>query len=182
MSNNEIPHEVRLSDNVVGLIQLCRDTVSDAYEMGYRTIDPGLLDVAARIVGKWDKKDLINRFILKSCSYWEQIHTKDEEFFKKNMSSIFDGIPTINTDAISELFSAVDPKTQQPVVTDDDREGVWEFLISMVKICIKYIHQNRQPILYNVDGNLKPFYKSEFFMEIPLEKYASRFGVKLQFS
>jgi hypothetical protein len=182
MSGNEISHEERLSDNIVGLVQLCRDIVADANAMGYHSIDPTMLDVGAKILSKLDKKDIINRFISTSSPYWEQIRLKDEDFFKRNMSSIFEGLPAGHINSISKLFSAVDSTTGQPIIGEEDREGVWEFLISMVKICIKYIHQNRQPILYNVDGNLKPFYKSEFYMEVPLEKHASRYNVKLQFS
>lgn len=181
MSQGTIPHEERLSSNIVDLTKLCYDIVYDARDKNFKTIDPTMIDVAARVLDQWDKTDLINRFITKSCHYWDQIRTKDEEFFKQNMASVFDGLPTANVNAVSQLFSMVDPQTNQRVVAVEDREAVWEFLISMVKICIKYIHQRREPTLYRVGGEFKPFYKKEFFPEVPLEKHAQKFDVKLIF-
>jgi hypothetical protein len=176
-----LPHEERLGENIVGLTQLCYDIVSDAHKKGYHGVDPTLLDVASNVLSRWDKKNLIDRFITKSHMFWEQIRNKDESFFRKNMGIVFDGLPLVNVDEVAKLFETQDDNGL-PIVLKEDRDAIWDFLNSMTKICIKYIHDQRGPILHKVNSDYRPFYSKSFFPEIRLESYASKFGIKLIFS
>ena len=177
---DQAPPEERLRDNIKGLIDLCRDIITDAQQKGFGGINVGLIDVAAMTLSKWNQTELINDFIDKSHMYWEKIRLREETFFRDNMATIFGNVPLIDMGAVAGLFDA----THQGValVPRDDRDAVWDFLTAMVKICIKYIHNERKPCVHKTDKGYQPFYRRKFFPDIRLEVHAKSWGIKFEFS
>jgi hypothetical protein len=178
-----LSHEDRLRDNITGLIALCIDIITDAQNAGFTSINIGLMDIALAALSKWNPSELIDDFIKKSHPYWDQIRLRDQVFFESNMAEIFAKVPLIDMSAVAALFQAKHPDTKELLVPDADREAIWDFLSSMVKICIKFIHQERKPCLYPVgDGKYRPFYQTKFFPLIKLEKYAVEWDIRLEFN
>lgn len=176
------PPEDRLRDNIKGLIDLCRDIIADAADKGFGGINIGLIDVAALTLAKWNQTELINDFIDKSHEYWDKIRLREENFFRSNMATIFANVPLIDMGAVAGLFDATQPGTTELLVPKEDRDAVWDFLTAMVKICIKYIHNERKPCVRKVGDTYKPFYQREFFPNIRLEQHAKQWDIKLEFS
>jgi len=180
-NDSQMTPEDRLRDNISGLIDLCRDIIVDAEKKGFTTINVGLVDIASATLSQWNATNLIGDFIKNSHIYWEQIRCRDEEFFQSNLAIIFANVPLIDMPVVARLFHAVDPKSGELLVPLDDREAVWDFLTAMVKICIRYIHDERKPCIHKVGEKYQAFYQRKFFPDVKLEYHAKQWEIKLSF-
>jgi len=176
------PPEERFHQNVIGLSQLVYDLVSNANSRGYKTIHPSTVEFASLLLMGYDKKSLIETFIKHSHKHWDQIKRRDENFFDKNCHDIFKGLPMNNVNAFRELFMLKDSNGNH-VIKAEDRDAIWDFFESLIKIGINYIHQNRKPsVKTDNDGKKLPVYTQGFFNDVNLEHHASVWGVKRKFS
>ena len=175
------PEEERFHSNVVDLTKLVRDLVGEAFSKGYHIIQPELIDLASGILAGYNKTKIIEGFIARSHRHWHQIHDKKEEFFINHSDAIFSELPVSNVDAFKKLFTLVDDK-KRAVIGQDDRNLIWEFLHSMVKICIKYLHNKRGPsVKIGSDGKKEAIYTLPFMEEIDIVNQCNLWNVKREF-
>jgi len=175
------PTQDRFYDNVVELIDLVYEIVSDAKAAGYDLANPNIIRLVGGFLNNYDRTKLITNFIKYSYPHWEQIRNRDAEFFQKNAMDIFRDLPMKQVNAFNQMTTLKD-KNGDPVVKIEDQNAVWEFFESLVKIAIKYIHEGRRPAIKEIDGVKKAIYTARFFKEIDLEKEVRIWGIKLEFS
>lgn len=173
--------EDRFHRNVVDMSNLIGDLVTIAFEKGYNIVNPALVTVASNILNSYDKTKLITNFIEKSHPHWKMVLRKNELFFIEHAQEIFGDLPLSSVDAFKKLFTLVDDK-KQPVIEKEDRESIWDFFHSLVKICIKHIHTKRCPgVKINADGTKEAVYQRSYYDQVPLVDVATEWGVKLEF-
>lgn len=129
----------------LGLISLIRELVSEAYEKGYKTINPILLDGASGYIADMNRDKLIDDFIYHSYPHWTEIKNMNEIFFNEHAGKIFGDLPMSNNNinAFRQLFSLVD-ESGKPIIDPSDKKSIWDFFHSMVKICIHHVINTRK--------------------------------------
>lgn len=167
-----IPEEERFKGTVVELLDFINtDIISDLNKRNIKIgIDKGLIILGIEAIGQFDNNEFITGFIEKSNSHWSEIKSRNEIFFIRHSGEIFKMAPLFLVKAFTDLFN-------QNLLSNDNKESMWEFFESMVRICIKYIHKNRHP--YTENG--VEYYKTPFFQNIKLKKVSEEWGVKLTF-
>lgn len=153
-------------------VKLISELNQACYNKGYTQVYPGLVVIAEQFLAKFDKDELIIGFINNSHLYWDQVKEKNEDFFMKNADKIFGHIKLIDLpSALRNLFSAVDERGKKVILTED-RDAIFMFFSSMIKICLKYIHEKRGPIAINN-------YTSGFLPEINLPRQVELWKIQL---
>jgi hypothetical protein len=196
MSGVQLSPEERFYENVLGLSELIYDIVCDAKEKGFPVVSPEIIRFAISALSFLDKKSIIETFIDKSehtcisCAgernfvnhCWNKIHAKDKDFFLKNTNVLFNQLPPNRVKIFGEMFSAKD-EDGNPIVNPEDEEEVWEYFHSLVKIAIKYVHEQRDPIILNRDGKEQKGYTNlnNAFPEMEIEKHAQKWDIYLPF-
>ncbi len=172
--------EERFFTNVLDLTQLIHDLGKIIYAQGYELVHPNLISLCGAFLANYDKTKLIRNFISYSYPHWEQIRLREDIFFDEHAMEIFKDLPLNNVNAFKIMYTLKD-KDGNRVVSIEDREDIWAFFESLVKICIKYIHQGRRPATKTTNGERKPIYTCRFCDEVELEKTAKKWGIKLEF-
>jgi hypothetical protein len=151
MSTRKLPNTVeRFFMNVEGLFQLISELVNSAYQNGYKVVSPYLVNFAGFVLFKLDKNFVLNTFIEKSHEHWEQIRLKDEDFFVSSAGTVFAGLPLDSVNAFKELF-LLKTKTGERFVSDDDRDALWEYFESLVRISIHYLQEDPKRNTFGID-------------------------------
>lgn len=151
MTERSLPTTVeRFFMNVEGLFQLISELVNSAYQSGYKIVSPYLVNFAGFVLFKLDKHFVIRTFIEKSHEHWEQIRLKDEDFFLNSAGKVFAGLPMDNVNAFKELFT-LNMKNGEKFVSDDDRDAIWEYFESLVRISIHYLQENPSRNIWKID-------------------------------
>ena len=175
------PEEDRFVANVIDLSDLVHELVSQCWDSGIRDINPILLIAAKAYLQSYNRVEFIRTFIQYSHMYWDEIHDRSEEFFITHSHSVFAHIPVGkgNIDAFKMLFTSKDPDGEF-IIGPEDRDAIWDMFDSLVKICIKYIHRERNCQLEERDGRMVPRYKNNFMPHIKVRGHAHKWGVDLE--
>lgn len=180
MSNGPMPpEEDRFQANGVGLAKVAHTKITKLYNLGYKTVNPQLVEVAACLVQGFDKVTLIEGFIRRSHPHWEIIKKKNISFFMDHSDTIFGELPMENVNAFKDLFT-LKTDSGEKLLKDSDVKEIWGFLIPMLKICIKYVHKKRGPYSRKgSDGKIHKKYRKKFMPEIDLSKACEGFDAPL---
>lgn len=171
-------HEQRFYDNVKDLSELIYELISLCYDNGYKHVHPELVKLASQVLSNFDKQRIIENFIQYSKPYWDNIIDRDEQFFILHASKVFSDLPLDNVDAFKILFTSTD-KSGHLIINNDDKQAIWLFFDSLIKIVIKYIHEKRGPKLKESDEGLKPIYSIKYHHDIKLQKFARHYKIEL---
>lgn len=128
--------------NTESLFGLVEDLIQNAYNNGYKTIEPSMIRFVNTLFRTMDSDYIIQRFISRSRKHWEKIKNRDESFFIENASSVFEGLSLENINAFKNLFELTKEDEQEPYVVDEDREAIWDHFQSLVKISLSYLKEN----------------------------------------
>lgn len=172
--------ELRFVENVKGMSEMIIDLIDSVQKQGHPTISPVMVKLGVAFILSKNPIDIIQNFINRSYPHWNEILSRDETFFVKHANSIFGDVPSDSVDAFKELFTLRDDN-EEFVVNKDDREAIWEYFDSLIKISIKYIHENRGPKLKEKVGKTVKCYSKHFMDDIDIIKYAPKWKVKLEF-
>ena len=150
-SSNRKPNTTeRFFMNVEGLFQLISELVNSAYESGYKIVSPYLVNFAGFVLFRLDKNFVIETFIEKSHTHWEEIRLKDEEFFLSSAGTVFAGLPLDSVNAFKELF-LLKNKSGERFVSEDDRDALWEYFESLVRISIHFLQEDPNRNKWGID-------------------------------
>jgi hypothetical protein len=176
------PPEVRFSRNATILGQAALDGIRTLNRNGYTTVSADLVSIAVTVISSFDSKYLIEGFIRNSHLFWDQILAKDEGFFVKNSGKVFCHLPGDKVNLFCDLFClrTADGKS---VISEELKDQIWGLMIALVKIAIKYTHENRGPQARSSDSGLVEGYKCPNFLDevTGLVEHAAKWGVKLDF-
>jgi hypothetical protein len=136
--------------NARGLFNLISELVENAHKQGFKIVNPKLVGFAGIVLFNIDKSFVINKFIEKSHLHWDKILNKDDTFFFENASDVFVGLPTDKINAFKDLYSL---KNQDGTnfVEDDDKDALWEYFESLVRISITYLLEDSSRNKFNLD-------------------------------
>lgn len=170
-------------ENVLDLVNWLSDLISYIYDQGYRNIPaPTIVKMAVNFIEKQTSKVMIETFIDKSYSHWDQIEKKEEQFFFDNISTIFGDLPLTALDAFKSLFLLTDNKGNK-VVDVDDREYIWDAFNTLIQLSVRYIHEQRQPSLRLVNGKQQPCYNNASYkIDINIAPHVQHYNMQLVFS
>lgn len=186
-------HAQRFHTNAVGLGELIHDVVKDVNSRGHFVVEPAVVNIAVRILERISSNSVINTFIKKSntdkCGnpfpledhHWTKIRLRDRNFFINNAGEIFSGLPGDRIEAFSKMFGSFDSEGN-PVVSSEDEDEIWLYFDSFVKIAIKYIHENRNPVsITKGSEKTNKYLKEDFFPEVDLSSHAASWNINLTF-
>lgn len=161
MSNEE----ERFCKNLTVLLSAISHTVKILTQNNVDTqnITPDTIELLKGFIQGYDKIKIIETFIKKSNKYWNKILVRDEKFFIENSSTIFPSIGNYDITILKTVFDAKNQKGDY-IVNSNIKSQIFDIVIAMVKICIKYIN--------NRDINKK-------FSDIDVKKLALDWTIKL---
>ncbi len=174
----ERSHTERFYANTDDFINLIHELITNCNHLGATGINPTLVAIVSKFLKQYNHDDLIKNFIKQTSKYWLEIKNRKESFFEENGFQIFHDFPPNQVDAFKLLFQARNEQGK-PYINDDDKDAVWNYLISLVKISIKYIHEGRGARMVMKDGKPSPAYTREFLHQINIQKYAKLYGIEL---
>lgn len=175
------PIEIRFKENLVGLITYVKDLIERIHNYQKTGISPDILVIVSSIIQGHDSHDTITLFIKHSYPYWSQICNKEEIFFVENCSKVFKSLPMQHVDAFRVLIETKDSQGNN-VISNPEKEQLWEYFHMLVKGSIKYIHQQRKPGWETVNGRYSKVYRAIYFTK-EIEKLGSiakQFQIKLE--
>lgn len=172
-------HEERFHNNMIDLGKLLHELISTCYDRGITIVNPVLVPMAMTYVEGMEKRKVIENFIERSKHVWDKILQRDESFFAENTQQLFMDLPNDAVKAVATLFTARD-KEGKYIISEDDREAIWVFFDSFLKICIKYIHDKREPKVKTDNGVRKLMYRVRYQDKIDLLDYAKRYNLELK--
>ena len=161
------------------LIDLCGEVkriLDKLYKEKLINFNPILITIGQGILSKYVPDVIIDNFIKNTCQHWEKINEKDENFFIENAGDLLKDYPVGDIDPFKEIF-------KNNYIDDNDKELLWEYLESLIKISIIYIHQERKPYyIENDDGIKKKSYDKnyQYQPQVPIIKMANLYNVKLE--
>jgi len=173
--------EDRFIANVKVLTDLVHELTSMCWDAGHKKVNPILINLAGAYLSGLDKNELIETFINHTHAVcWEEIRNRNENFFIEHTNEIFGQLPVEqgNIDAFKMLFTSKD-ENGDSVISEDDKEAVWDMFSSLVKICIKYVHRVRECYLVEKDGKMVPRYRYNRFPEIKVREHAKKWDIEL---
>lgn len=179
--NTMPPEEVRFSTTTTQLAGLIYESVCKIRDLGYKTVDPQLVDMISKLIPVYDKKELIEGFITNShVACWDSISKRDEEFFIKNAGEIFKYLPMDKVDLFKDLFQTKDSNGNN-VIGEDLKNKLWRLFDSMVKISIKYVHKGRVPYSLDNGKEIISKYGLPFYEDVNITHHATLWKVTLEF-
>ena len=174
---NSIPsHCDRFFENMIENSNFIYDLTMRLKRKGHDIVDPEIINFGTQILRAYDKKELLEGFITHSEEHWDKILNVDESFITENAFSIFSALPTQHVSAFKEIFEKKNPDGS-PVVDQSDRDIIWRFFKSYVRIAIKFIHDERKP--YCLDNECR--YAIKYMQDIDIQKHAKKWDIKLPF-
>lgn len=134
-------HQQRFKANLVSLSKYILGVNDEASKRGIKIIDSGILGVGAALVENIDCKVMIETFITKSHSSWEEIRKHNEPYFVEHACDFFAGIPE---DAIKKMITLIMGRNEKGEYYVDKkvRDTIWKYMEAFVKIALKYLHPN----------------------------------------
>lgn len=170
--------EERFSRNIIDVVRVIKELITICYSEGKTLIKPSLITLAQAALESYDKNALIENFISFSFKFWDQILNKEDRFFIDNSESIFAGLPVNHVNAFRELFEV--KEDGKCIITDDEKNCVFLYFISFVKISLHYIHKKREPVIVIKNDKKIKLWKNKYKSEIRLVHYAKLFDVNLE--
>ena len=174
------PEEERFIRNVLELSDLIHELTSICWDEGIKDVNPALIILAKAYLKKYNKIEMIETFILHSHKCWDEIEERRENFFNVHAAAIFAHLPVKegNISAFKMLFTSKDDKGEH-IIIQEDRNAIWDYFHSLVKICIKYVHRIRYCKLIEIEGKMKPRYTVNKFPEIKVRYHAKKWDIEL---
>lgn len=140
------PPEKRFRTNMETVCNKIKKYVASANSASGQQVMPEyLIEGVMTYVLSQKPSELIERFIVYSYGYWNEIANKDENFFRKNAIKIFlqDQNHDLGKEMIVKFEMVLDTKVNgKPIVDDKERESLWRIFLGFIRISIRYVEQN----------------------------------------
>ncbi len=133
------------------------------------------------------KQLFIRKFIVSTYKYWEMILNRNNEFFISHSDSVFSYFGD-KSSSIFNTFIGKD-KNGNPVLDKDDIDLLWEYLESLIKKSVLFIHYKRSPRIKNGKGMYGKRYLSSnvirdnitYDINVNIKKYRNIMNIKLNY-
>lgn len=171
------PAAERFTANTKVLLDLVQACLGTLKSKGFDCPDPAMVNIAKSYIDIQNPETIIEKFIQRTHEdCWTAIMEKNEEHFIENASKIFSGAEDSNINMFKDIFKAKDSEGDS-VISENIKNKAWKILNTLVKICVKYIHEKRGP--YIEDG--KKFYSNKFMPEVKhLSTFVRNHDIKIE--
>ena len=139
-----------------------------------------MLRIVKNVMKNYNKGELMDKFITHTNEHWEKIRLRDVDFFVNHGQGILGGIP-LPINVFEMIFIGKHPKTGKILISEEDRNGIWSYLSSMIRISIVYIHEKRKCVLIQTPEGLIPKYKEKYMPEIKVRENAKLWELELKY-
>lgn len=174
-----ISPEDKFVKNIQDFMNFGESLLTECYEKKITTLNPNGISYAIIFVNEKIKekgnKWMVEEFIKKTYVDWNKMKKKDHEYFMKKLPELLPILKQSHTDELCKLFVGKD-KTGKEYVSDDDRDCLWEYMNSFIKITINYVHYNRKPI--KTEDGFK--YSQSFLSDFKVKDNAKLFEMELK--
>lgn len=103
-----------------------------------------MFSLAEAYLKSMDKVTLLRSFVKRTMPYWKSIREKDSNFFIHNAESIFGEVKAVDLPgALKSIYTAVTSRGE-PIIPYSDRDAIFNYFSSLIKISIKYLNENLQ--------------------------------------
>lgn len=180
---NPKPAIERFYDNMMIFSNVIEQLIIRLNNEGHTDIPSGLLGIAIAMLKGYDKTESIQKFIRNSHKHWSEILKKDDDLISENTMLIFTAVPTSYRENLHKCFKEKD-KDGNLIITSAERESIWVFLHSLIRISIKYIHEN-QGAYSDKEGRKrykKHYSDKEGVLEVDVTKASKDWNVQLPFA
>ncbi len=167
-NSRKTPNEgERFSANIYDLSNLLRELIQDLYKQNKITLNPLIVGLIGQFIKGYDNIKIMESFVYYSSENWNQIKAKNEDFFFENADEIFADLETIiknsskHVKAFKTLFS-LKKQNGEHEVCQDDRDAIWAYFNSLVKISIKYLHKIKGPTWVHDGTKWRKAYNNSF--------------------
>ena len=172
----------RFQTNILDLTQIIKEIIQRCSKNKHTNINPNVIDLVLGFLQGHTSEKIIHTFADKSYDYWASIKNREESFFKDSCKKVFSDLPEDYVDSFRKLFETTDTNGQS-IITDDEKNLIWDYFESFVKISLHYIHEGRKPqIIINNEGRSQKIYRQNFFKNVKLQKESKNWNVKLIWS
>lgn len=181
MTTEDSPNCIqRFKFNVTALINCISDIMHECHALKLTDVDPEIIKIAGDILSGVDDNVVIENFIIRSHHTWNDILPREETFFFKNCSTIFEEIPKLHIDTFVKLFSN-DNDQGKSAVSDDDKRYIWDLVHGMVRLSIKHIHERRCPAMrITTEGQPETrVYLKDYMKNIKIQPHAKNWNIAL---
>lgn len=192
-------HDKKINELVVefwntmgSMFDVIYNLICDCYEDRKTSIKPELIEAAKIVIinctyeirdnpkneptiknqYEWKQK-FIEKFILKTNKYWEEINQRKDTFFLKRAGSMFSNFNTDQVSSFMVLFGTDENGVEN--VSSEKKNELWDIFIDMLAIAIEITHLRRDPYM---KGNKKS-YKIRHLPGVKLVEYAKKWEAHL---
>jgi len=115
--------------------------IDDLNQRGLTKMTGLLVDTVKKVAMSRDKHFIIDKFVINTFPYWDNIKSKDDDFFLNNSTKIF-GEEYSNDERFNSLKLVFSKDAHGKYLLDEDtRNVIREFLFSLIRISIKYVFE-----------------------------------------
>lgn len=136
-----IPVEIKFRSTASDMCHLVSNIVDDMNDRGVIDLSPGIIRIAAEWIQGNEPTELLSLFIQHSSDYWDMIMERDTSFFVESADKMFGSSFLGEVKAFKIILTAKDKKGRR-ILTDEDEDSIWDYLIALVKQSTKYILAN----------------------------------------
>lgn len=166
----------RFHSNFQGFLDLIIYYLQEAGEKGIPTLRPEIFQLAKQFITTQDPNKVIETFTIKTGPHWDLIRKRDVDFFLNHANELFHVFSAQHIESFKLLFTTKD------FLDGDDLDSIWNYIHSMIRISMKWIHEQRKPVKkIGDDGVEKKGYTVRYLTEIDLHHHAEQWGVNLVF-
>ena len=163
------PPQVRFYDNTMYLAHYCEGLICKAHDSGLTTIDPinvrlGVAWMESTYSSDEDKHLLISQLHSStSYPYWStSACARSSSSTRRSTRSSTNG--TSRTSALFRDLFFVKKADGTLFISAEQKKTIWDTFNGMVKICIHYVHEMREP--YTTTGGLIAYSKPDEFNHV----------------
>ena len=178
MTSDKLTFSDKFKTNIIALLDIIHELLEDFSKRADIKINPQLVMLGKSFINTCSSSMIIDTFIDKSFEHWDRIKTRDEKFFVENCDTIFGDIPLLDTSILKTIYETTDRKGSQ-LLSDDDKETLWKFFESMVKLSLKHIHEQREPVLKMVENRNEKLYSKKLYDYVNLSEHSKIWSVEL---
>jgi|SRR6056297_641587 len=171
--SNDLTIPEKFGHNIRDLSDLLFDMCEDISEQGCPGINLDMITIAVNIIKKYENVKILDKYIINTSEYWDQILVKDRSFFEDNVFVIFGDLPVDKSTL--ENFKSIGKERDQDgnlYVDDEYVEELWEYFHALTKLSIKHLMNDEDE--YNT---LNFMSKSKKGVGIDLEKHKNSWQI-----
>ncbi|GAG56044.1 unnamed protein product [marine sediment metagenome] len=176
--------EIRFKENIDGffshIIQIIKDSIKEHNKNHFVSVES--IQSLKDLITLYDTETIMMLFIQHTSNSWKLIKERDPHFFK-GFQDVLSKIPIRDLNQTQFMFNLVTLKDDDKnIISDDNREVMWQFCESFVYILVDYVHRMRVPrtkLLPN--GEKKAVYTLKFLGYFNIREHCKTWSIDLVF-